>query len=217
MCMKHVKTLSAPRITTDYRSSTSFAAVKLQTNIDVYLPVGNGTLQTVNVSYDALRKREAYHVYADSSHDEFDFIADYQTQTTYEWSKGVCNVSKIDNYFSEFCFTGWKLLGKSFIGVSPDIIKVDVYSIYDDNVLTVGKNCTPVQVIDNFSMDPDIDQFVVLDFYNMTMGIKDESVFTPPKFCFKKVSQVKENESKLPFHRTASIFGSTFGWFNKAT
>lgn len=48
------------------------------------------------------------------------------------------------------------MLGKSFIGVSPDIIKVDVYSIYDDNVLTVGKNCTPVQVIDNFSMDPDI-------------------------------------------------------------
>lgn len=25
-------------------------------------------------------------------------------------------------------------------------------------------------------------------FYNITMGIKDRSVFTPPKFCFQKVN-----------------------------
>lgn len=56
---------------------------------------------------------------------------------------------------SHLCL-GWKLLGKSFIGVSPDIIKVDVYSTYDDNVLTVGRNCTPVHVVENISMDPDI-------------------------------------------------------------
>lgn len=184
---------------------------QLQTYIDVYL--GNGTFHTVNVSYDALRKRQALHVYADSSDDEIDFIEDYQTQTSYEWSKGVCNVSKIDDYFSEFCFSGWKLLRKSFIGVSPDIIKVDVYSIFDDNVLTVGRNCTPVQLVDNISMDPDIDEFVILNFYNMTMGIKDELVFTPPKFCLKKEprAQVKRKHAD---RRTAAIFGSTFRPFN---
>lgn len=34
-------------------------------------------------------------------------------QTTYEWSKGVCIVSKIDDNFSEFCFTG-NLITSSF-------------------------------------------------------------------------------------------------------
>lgn len=48
------------------------------------------------------------------------------------------------------------MFGKFFIGVFFDIIKVDVYLIYDDNVLIVGRNCMFVYVVENILMDLDI-------------------------------------------------------------
>lgn len=33
-----------------------------------------------------------------------------------------------------------------------------------------------------------VDSLTLTRFYNMTLGIKNESVFTPPKICFKKAS-----------------------------
>uniref|UniRef100_A0A8W8JTS3 Mammalian ependymin-related protein 1 n=2 Tax=Magallana gigas TaxID=29159 RepID=A0A8W8JTS3_MAGGI len=179
---------------------------KLQTYFDVltFLPGGRGSTVTYNMSYDAVTKRVAYHVFGNSMQEDVDAIIDYRANMSYVWSEGVCDVSHA-NQFHEMCFPEGKLVRKSFMGVFPDIIKLNTYLISDDQgrySFTIAKPCTPVE------MERQQTDFLMLNrFYNMTLGIKNESVFTPPKICFKKESRISKTYETPLLYRAAAMFG----------
>ncbi|XP_052717071.1 uncharacterized protein LOC128189484 [Crassostrea angulata] len=179
---------------------------QLETYVDElsFVPGGRGSTVVQNMSYDAVTKRKAFHVFGDSIHDEYDVIIDYRANMSYLWAKGVCNVTYAGP-FHEICFTGGKLVRKSFMGVFPDIIKLNTYLISSERFrwsITVGKTCTPVE------LRRQNDDFLnLMRFYNMTVGIRDESVFTPPKICSKKESRVPKTFQTPLFYRSTAMRG----------
>ncbi|XP_011448244.2 uncharacterized protein [Magallana gigas] len=180
---------------------------QLETYIDElsFVPGARGRNVVQNTSYDAVTKREAFHVFDNTINNGYDVIYDYRANMSYMWSRGVCNVSYAGP-FHEFCFAEGKLVRKSFMGVFPEITKLNTYMVAGKRChasYTVGKSCSPVELEMNCN-----DSLTLTRFYNMTLGIKNESVFTPPKICFKKESRrIIAHQTPL-FFRTAAMFGT---------
>lgn len=167
------------------------------------------SIRVHNETYDALKKRRALQYYGDEKDKTFNIVYDYQTNTSYTWTKEECFVSYAGQ-FHEYCFSGGKLVRKTFMGVHPDIIELETYliSMYGQQYLiTLGKNCTPVEVIQMDSKTSNNGETTMWIYYNMTIGIKDESVFTPPQMCFKNESMARK-QLKLPYHRSPALFGA---------
>ncbi|XP_062574037.1 uncharacterized protein LOC134235884 isoform X1 [Saccostrea cucullata] len=179
--------------------------LQFQTNIDKFTSFS--TFKTLMYSYDAKSRKLAVHVVAESKEDEYDLINDYAANKSYKWGRGRCYVSS-SGLFNQTCVPARaKLVGRSFMGVSPYTFKVNTYRIMDGDLtrlITVGPNCTPVEYVKTTSKIPQPDLPFLLDgqflwiFYNMTMGIKDSSIFTPPSICFKKETRVDKRPADLP-------------------
>lgn len=182
---------------------------QLQTYIDVlsFVPGVRGitATQNMNISYDAVTKRQAFHVFGDSKQNGYDVIFDFRTNMSYAWANGVCHVSHA-GHFREICFPEGKLVRKSFMGVFPDIIILNTYLIpdaQDDHYsFTIGKLCTPVELERQRT-----DLLILNRLYNMTLGIKNESVFTPPDICLKKESRITKTNQTPLFSEVAPMFG----------
>lgn len=170
------------------------------------------SIRVHNETYDALKKRRAFQYYGDQKGKNFNIIYDYKTNTSYTWTKEECVVSYAGQ-FIEYCFSGGKLVRKTFMGVYPDIIELETYLIpmYGQlYLITLGKNCTPVEVVQMDSKPSKNGETTMWIYYNMTIGIKDESVFIPPKMCFKNGSLARK-ALKLPNHRPPALFGALHG------
>ncbi|XP_061196851.1 uncharacterized protein LOC133205126 [Saccostrea echinata] len=166
--------------------STSECCVppQFQTYIDTMTSLSSTMdkrFQTLKFSYDAKSKKLRTHVVASSKEDEFDQIEDYSAVSFYNV---ICNSGDISVY------VGAHLVRHSFMGVSPHIMKLETYMVTIESSLmgltTVGENCTPVEMVSISSKTPQPDGQLMRIFYNMTMGIKDLSIFTPPEICFKQ-------------------------------
>nr|XP_022339242.1 uncharacterized protein LOC111134480 [Crassostrea virginica]XP_022339243.1 uncharacterized protein LOC111134480 [Crassostrea virginica] len=141
------------------------------------------------ISYDEKSKRMAIHTIADSPEDEYDRISDFAANKSYEWARGQCNVTPSGPFIPACIPDEAKLVRKTFTGVSPNTLSLDTYHFGTKELqmfATVGANCTPVELVKMSPKIPQPDGQYLRVFYNMTMGIKDESVFTPPKICFQK-------------------------------
>ncbi|XP_052718497.1 uncharacterized protein LOC128190468 [Crassostrea angulata] len=193
---------------------------QLETYVDElsFVPGGRGSTVLRDTCYDIGTKRKAFHVFRDSIHDEYDAIIDYRSfssfrNMSYSWAKEVCNVTYA-GHFHEICFPEEKLVRKSSMGVFPDIIKLNTYLIQSERFrwsITVGKICTPVEL-----KRQNDDSLNLMRLYNMTLGIKNESVFTPPKICFKikgKNHKSQKTHQTPLLYRTASMFGIPRGQF----
>ncbi|XP_061163005.1 uncharacterized protein LOC133172182 [Saccostrea echinata] len=178
--------------------------LQFQTYIDTLESLSNvrdKRFQKFMYSYDAKSRRTATHVVAESKEDEFDQIDDFAANKSYSWAKGQCCVSATGRYNQTCIPAGAKLVRRSFMGVSPNTIKVDTYMFMVSGLtrlVTVGPNCTPVESAQITSKIPQPDGQFMWIFYNMTMGIKDASIFTPPKICFKKGIRVERRPDALP-------------------
>ncbi|XP_062574065.1 uncharacterized protein LOC134235901 [Saccostrea cucullata] len=163
---------------------------QFQTNIDTMTSLSSTMdkrFQTARFSYDAMSKKLRTHVVAQTKEDEFDRIEDFSAGKSFTWARGICKVSSTGP-FNQICIPDEaKLVRESFMGVSPNIIKLKTYMVTLENnmteLTTVGDNCTPIEMVSFSSKSPQPDGQFMRIFYNMSMGIKDSSIFTPPKIC----------------------------------
>ncbi|XP_061163006.1 uncharacterized protein LOC133172183 [Saccostrea echinata] len=178
--------------------------LQFQTYLDTLVSLSSlndKRFKTMMYSYDAKSRRTATHVVTESKEDEYDRIDDYAANKSYEWAKGVCYVSATGPYNQTCIPARAKLVRQSFMGVSPNTIKVDTYMFMVGSLtrlLTVGPKCTPVEYVQATSEIPQPDGQYMWIFYNTTMGIKDASIFTPPKICFKTGTRVEKRPDALP-------------------
>ncbi|XP_048750102.1 uncharacterized protein LOC125661959 [Ostrea edulis] len=159
--------------------------------------------RTMMFSSDENSNKTAIHVIAQSEEDKYDRIDDYAAGKSYEWARGTCYVGRTQPNKQTCIPAEAKLVRRSFVGVSPNIVNVDTYMYTLGSGLvryvTVGPNCTPVEVVVTTSKIPQPDGQFMWIFYNMTMGIKDPSIFTPPKICFKEGSRVNGQPDFKPY------------------
>lgn len=144
----------------------------------------------LTVSYDAKFKKTAVHAIAETEEDQYDQINDFEAQKSYSWSRGICHVDPLGPFTPACLPAEAKLVRKSFLGVSPNTWSLETYLFQSSSDLqyfcTIGENCIPVELLKTSTKIPQPDGQYMWMFYNITMGIKDRSVFTPPKFCFQK-------------------------------
>ncbi|XP_062574042.1 uncharacterized protein LOC134235884 isoform X5 [Saccostrea cucullata] len=173
--------------------------LQFQTNIDKFTSFS--TFKTLMYSYDAKSRKLAVHVVAESKEDEYDLINDYAANKSYEWAKGWCHVTPTGPFNQTCVPAGAKLFRQSHVGVSPNTIKVDTYKFMKSRftkLFTMGPNCTPVELVQTTPKTPHPAEQYMWMFYNMTMGIQDASIFTPPKICFKTSTKVDKRPRGLP-------------------
>lgn len=150
------------------------------------------------VSYDAKFKKTAVHAVAETEEDQYDQINDFEAQKSYSWSRGICHVDPIGPFRPVCIPADARLVRKSFLGVSPNTWSLETYLFKSSPDLqyfgTVGDNCIPVELVKTSTKIPQPDGQYMWMFYNVTIGIKDRSVFTPPKFCFQKGNYKRNSE-----------------------
>lgn len=165
----------------------------------------------LTVSYDAKFKKTAVHAIAETEEDQYDQINDFEAQKTYSWSRGICHVQPLGPFTPACIPADAKLVRKSFLGVSPNTWNLKTYLLQSSSDLqyfgTIGDNCIPVELLKTSTKIPQPDGQYMWMFYNVTMGIKDRSVFTPPKFCSQKGNVKRNAGSRSLFQQPFHIFG----------
>ncbi|XP_062574016.1 uncharacterized protein LOC134235870 [Saccostrea cucullata] len=156
--------------------------------------------QQMMVSYDAISQKFAQYYLTTPEGDEVNIIEDYPAGKVYNWNRDTCRVYK-SGAFQNICIPAEaKFVQKTFMGVAPEIISLDTYMLRQKNYTLfyrLGFNCTFVEIGASSPIIPQPDGLQLYVFYNMTLGIKDPSVFIPPKMCFKNASH--ENRQKTLF------------------
>ncbi|XP_062574032.1 uncharacterized protein LOC134235881 isoform X4 [Saccostrea cucullata] len=154
-------------------------------------------------SYDAKSHKIASIYLTQPEGYEVNIIQDFAAGKLYNWNRTTCHVSP-SGAFNNICIPAEaKPVQKTFMGVSPVIINLDTYMISQNNFTffyRVGLNCTYVEMGGFSSKIPQTDVQLLYVFYNTTMGIKDRSVFIPPKMCFKNVTNIDRKPCFQPNH-----------------
>ncbi|XP_062574030.1 uncharacterized protein LOC134235881 isoform X2 [Saccostrea cucullata] len=154
-------------------------------------------------SYDAKARKFANTYLTQPEGNEFNSIQDFAAGKVYSWNRNTCQVSPSGAFYNICIPAEAKPVQKTFMGVAPDIINLDTYMRRQNNYTLfyrLGLNCTFVEIGASSSILPQPGRQLLYVFYNTTMGIKDPSVFIPPKMCFKNVTKIARKPCFQPNH-----------------
>ncbi|XP_062574036.1 uncharacterized protein LOC134235883 [Saccostrea cucullata] len=155
------------------------------------------------VSYDAKSLKVASIYLTQPEGNEVNIIQDFATGKSYNWNRDFCRVYQSGPFYNICIPAKAKLVQKTFMGVSPNIINLDTYMMSQNNYTLfyrVGLHCTHVEIGGFSSKIPQPDGQLLFLFYNTTLRIKDPSVFIPPKMCFKNVTKIGRKLCFQPNH-----------------
>ncbi|XP_046566112.1 mammalian ependymin-related protein 1-like [Haliotis rubra] len=130
-------------------------------------------------------------------------IIDYNKKLMYNFNEmsGVCDVMEFDQPFQKACVPdNAKELGNFYYGAGDNMLQATSYMIQQDpftayvSMTTTG--CIPITEIAYGDLGTTA-VMTTTGFVNITPGIKDKSVFTPPSACAQaKVQDAKKSTTR---------------------
>ncbi|OWF42644.1 uncharacterized protein LOC110460760 [Mizuhopecten yessoensis] len=150
---------------------------------------GRGNLETGSIAfaYDALSERIAagYRVYYDDKERSGKVIMDFGREKQYIISRGVCVIAELKKPFQKSCIPGDAKPYTYTLGVGDDILTVKSYQVKYEEIMasiSVTNDCVPVSEILTGQIKG-VSFVETIGYTNVTVGIANEGVFTPPPIC----------------------------------
>ncbi|XP_060074738.1 uncharacterized protein LOC132554435 [Ylistrum balloti] len=148
---------------------------------------------TVLVAYDAISQRFAadYKVYYGEKHYGGKIILDFARERQYIISKGKCEIAILKDPFRESCIPGEIKPYVYTIGVGENIMELKSYQVDYAGIkasISVTGNCVPVGEVLSGQVNG-MNFLETIGYTNLTVGIRDESVFEPPAICMGSLAQ----------------------------
>lgn len=156
---------------------------------------GRGNLEegVVAFSYDADSQRIAagYKVFYSNKEVSGKVIMDWGRRRQYIISRGKCQIAELKEPFRESCIPGDVKPYTYSLGVGDNSLVLKSYRVDYDGIradISVTGDCIPVSEVLSGQVKG-VSFLETIGYTNLTAGIRDESVFTPPPICMGGLAQ----------------------------